>query len=144
MPISLQWEPHGVVRTMQGEVSMEEFMDSVAALHNDMRFDTLRFAIEDFSAVTSVQVSMADIDMVIAVTIGAAYSNPHIRIAAVTQLPMVKQMVTIFAKASPYITRQFEDMDAARAWIRDGDTSAVPLDIQLQAKVDFGGGQLVY
>ena len=137
MPVALQWEPHGVVRTLSGTVEIEEYMDSVASLQNDARFDELRFIVEDFSDCTMQHVSEADMEMVLANAIGAAYSNPYIRIAAVAVEPQARHLIQLFAKASPFITRVFAQMAQAREWVGDGDTTAVPLDVRLQAAIDF-------
>lgn len=144
MPISLQWEPHGVVRTFSGQIEFDEYMQSIAELQNDLRFDTLRFIVEDFSLATSVRIAASDVDMIIATTIGAAFSNPHIRIAAVAQEPTLRQLISLFSQTSPYVTQSFERLSDAREWIRDGETSPVPLDIQLQASVDFDTRPLIY
>ena len=82
MPVALQWESRGVVREFVGTVEFEEYMHSVALLQNDARFDDLRYIIEDFSACVMLHVSESDMEMVIANAIGAAFSNPHIRISA--------------------------------------------------------------
>lgn len=141
MSISLQWEPHGVVRTVAGTVHWDEFMASVVAVQNDARFDRLRYAIEDFSGIETVDLNQSDLDMVTAMTIGAAFSNPHIRIAVVATLAPVRQLAHSFSRTSPYVTRLFAQLAQAREWINAGDISAVPLDIQLQAAVRTGRDQ---
>lgn len=144
MPVALQWEPHGVVREFTGTVEFEEYMQSVASLQNDARFDTLRYIIEDFSACSILHVSESDMDMVIASAIGAAFSNPHIRIAAVAQAPQARHLIHLFAQGSPFITRLFAQMERAREWVSDGDTAPVPLDVRLQATTDFDQQPLIY
>jgi hypothetical protein len=144
MGYSLHWEPHGVVRTLSGEIGFDEYMQSIAELQNDMRFDALRFIIEDFSAVESIHIDPTEIDMVIASVIGGAFSNPHIQVAAVARLQQVRELITLFAQGSPYVTRMFDDLVAARSWVAEGETSPVPLDIQLQTAVSFDSSPLVY
>lgn len=144
MAISLHWEPRGVRRACSGDIGFDEYMQSVAELHNDLRFDTLRFIIEDFSLVESVHMCSSDVDMVIASAIGAAYSNPHIRVAAVARSASLRGLLGQFFHLSPYVSRLFDAMPAARAWIASGEMAAVPLEIQLQAAVDFEHQQLIY
>lgn len=135
MPITLQWEPRGVVRAMTGEIGADELLESVADLQNDPRFDQLRFLVEDFSEVESVQLDEAGLDMVIATTIGAAFSNPHIRIAVVATTPPVRSLARQFAEHSPYVTQIFQTLAAARVWIAGEESVPVPLDVALQAAV---------
>ena len=135
MPITQQWEPRGVVRTMTGEIGTDELLESVADLQNDPRFDQLRFVVEDFSPVEALHLDQAGLDMVIATTIGAAFSNPHIRVAVVAPAPPVRSLARQFAEHSPYVTQIFQTLAAARGWIAAEETSTVPLDVVLQAAV---------
>ena len=137
MSVALQWEPHGVLRTFSGTVEFEEYMESVASLQNDARFDELRYIVEDFAGCDSLHVSEAQMEMVMANAIGAAYSNPYIRIAAVAVEAQVCNLITLFAQGSPFITRVFPQMAQARAWLAAGDITPVPLDVRLQAATDF-------
>lgn len=137
MAVTLQWEPRGVVRTFSGVVAFDEFLESIAELQNDMRFDSIRYVIEDFSAIETLRVTAEDIDTVIASAIGAAFSNPNIRVAAIPHSDTTRALIREFAKGSPFVTRMFESVAAARAWIGGGDTTPVPLEVQLQATVNF-------
>ncbi|MDT8991002.1 hypothetical protein RQP54_09020 [Curvibacter sp. APW13] len=143
MAISLEWEPHGAVRIYNGTIHIDGIVDAIAQLQNDPRFDRLRYLIEDFSAVDSLAISESEVDLIVAHAIGAAYSNPHIRVAAVATSEQTRQLVRQFAKDSPYIVRLFGDTEAARQWISGGETSPVPLEIQLQASVEFEEGRPV-
>lgn len=135
MPISLQWEPHGVVRVITGDVETGELLNSVADLQNDPRFDELRFVVEDLSEVGAVQLDDAGMDMLIASAIGAAFSNPHIRIAVVATSPQVHSLARQFAAHSPYITHTFPTLADARDWIAGGDMATVPLELVLQTTI---------
>lgn len=135
MPIRFQWEPRGVVRIITGDVDTGELLNSVADLQNDPRFDELRYVVEDLSEVGAVQLDEAGMDMLIASAIGAAFSNPHIRIAVVTTSPYVHTLARQFVAQSPYITRMFRTLADARAWIAGGEIAPVPLELVLQAAV---------
>ena len=135
MPIDLQWEPGGVLRTLTGDVTAEALLHSIAALQNDPRFDALRFVVEDFSGVDSVQLETGAMDMLVDSAIGAALSNPHIRVAVVTSAQQLRLLVRQFAAQSPYITHTFASLAAARAWIAEGDVEPVPLELVLQTTI---------
>lgn len=144
MSISLHWEAHGVLRVCRGDIDFEAYMQSIAELHNDLRFDTLRYIIEDFTQAGALHIAPNDVDMVIASTIGAAYSNPHIRMAAVARSEPLRLLLAQFFQPSPYVNRLFDDLSAARGWIERGETAPIPLDIQLQTAVDFERRGLIY
>ncbi len=135
MPISLQWERHGAVKVLTGDVTGDELFNALADLQNDPRFDALRYVVEDFSGVGSVQLDAAGMDMLVDGAIGAALSNPHIRIAVVTGTPLLRTLARQFAAQSPYITQTFASLAAARAWIAEGDVEPVPLEWVLQTTI---------
>lgn len=137
MPISLHWEQRGVVRTAVGDIAADELFNSVADLQNDPRFDALRYVVEDFSEAGTVALDEASLDMLIASAIGAALSNPYIRIAVVLRSPQLYRLARQFAAQSPYITRTFSTLEAARDWIAQGDVAPVPLELVLQTDVRF-------
>lgn len=144
MSIGLHWEARGVLRVCSGDIGFEEYMQSTAELHNDPRFDGLRYFIDDFTQVESLHMSSNDVEMVIASMIGAAYSNPHIRMAMVARSEPLRQMLAQLLRMSPYVNRVFDTQAEAREWIGSGETMPVPLEIQLQAAVDFDTRPLIY
>jgi hypothetical protein len=135
MPIHITWEPHGVVQTAHGSVAALELIESLQQLQNDLRFDALHYLVQDFFAVDSVEISAAESEGLACTTVGAAYVNPHIRMAIVGASPAARTLARHSMDSSPYLCRRFDTLEPARAWIAEGDVTPVPLDIQLQAVV---------
>lgn len=135
MPIHITWEPHGVVQTVHGSVAALELIESLQQLQNDLRFDILRYLVQDYSALDAVQLSHAESEVLACTTVGAAYVNPHIRVAIVGASPAARTLARHSMDTSPYLCRRFDALEPARAWIAQGEVSPVPLDIQLQAVV---------
>jgi hypothetical protein len=119
----LRWEDRGVVKRYFGQVSSEELLAPVISTEADERFDTLRFVINDFLEAKSVAFTQADIDTIAAHDMGAAATNPYIKVAVVAAQPEVIDLVRryIQAAARAYPTSIFATMAEARAWV------AVPL-----------------
>lgn len=119
MGYALQWEDRGVVKQYFGHVSSEELLAPVIATEADERFDSLRYVINDFLEATSIAFTQADIDAIAAYDMGAAATNPHIKVAVVAAQPEVIELVRRYmqAAARAYPTRIFSTMVEARAWV---------------------------
>lgn len=115
----LHWEDRGVVKRYFGQVTSEELLAPVIATEADERFDELRFVINDFLAAESVVFTQADIDAIAAHDMGAAATNPSIKVAVVAVQREVIDLVHryIDAAARAYPTRIFSTMAEARAWV---------------------------
>lgn len=124
MGCTLHWEPRGVVKRYFGHVSREELIAPVVQTESDERFDTLRFVINDFLEARSVAFTEADIDDIAALDIGAAATNPRIRVAIVAVQPDVIALVQRYldVAAGAYPTSVFATLAEARAWV------ALPID----------------
>jgi hypothetical protein len=115
----LHWEDRGVVKRYFGQVSSEELLAPVVATEADKRFDTLRFVINDFLEAKSVAFTQADIDLIAAHDMGAAATNPNIKVAVVAAQPEVIDLVQRYMQVAvrAYPTSIFSTMAEARAWI---------------------------
>jgi hypothetical protein len=115
----LHWEDRGVVKRYFGHVSSEELLAPVIATEADERFDRLRFVINDFLQAKSVAFTQSDIDTIAAHDMGAALTNPHIKVAVVAAQPEVIDLVRRYMKAAAlaYPTSIFSTMAEARAWV---------------------------
>ena len=119
MGYELHWEDRGVVKRYFGQVSSEELVAPVVATEADKRFDTLRFVINDFLEAKSVAFTQADIDLIAAHDMGAAATNPNIKVAVVAAQPEVIDLVQRYMQVAvrAYPTSIFSTMAEARAWV---------------------------
>lgn len=120
MPHTLDWEgPFGVLKQFSGFVTVAEFLDSAAELHEDPRFDQLHYVINDYSAVTGFDVGEKPVEELAALNIGASLSNPKLRIALVTTDERIKALIGLFTSPDlrSFPTRVFATLPEARAWL---------------------------
>lgn len=127
MGYKLVWEPPGVTMHLFGHVTGEELLASLIEVEGDARFDRLRFCIRDFLDADSVTVSTALNEEALAHDIGAAMTNPYIRVAVVTAAPEVEALAIQRAAAAgrTHRTRIFSTRRAARAWAAEAQPSAL-------------------
>lgn len=89
MPYEIVREPRGVHKRFWGMVTPGEFLDSVKSFHNDPHFDSVRYTINDFSDVEGFVMEETHIEQTAAINVGAAYTNPNIRVIVVTRDPRI-------------------------------------------------------
>ncbi|MGQ0711410.1 MAG: hypothetical protein ACT4NV_16890 [Rhodoferax sp.] len=135
MPIHIAWEAHGAVGVARGCVAALELIEAWQQLQNDLRFDDLRYIILDYSALDGAQLTEPEYGVLASTMVGAAYANPHIRVAIVGTSAPARTLAQHSLQSSPYLCRCFGTLEQARGWIAQGEMAPVPLDIQLQAPV---------
>lgn len=84
MACELVWEPEGVLTKFSGRISGTEFLDAVARIQSDARFDDARYVIHDFSAVATDVISDTVLTELSVLHFGACASCPNCRVAFVT------------------------------------------------------------
>lgn len=113
----LSWEPRGVTKKYSGTVTALDLVAATEEVERDVRFDTLRFAINDFLDVEQLDVTEAGLKRVAAVDAAAALSNPNVRLAVVTHDPRVRALAELYAATPGALpVRCFETLVEARRW----------------------------
>lgn len=120
MPYELTWEPSGVYRRYFGVVTIAERGASFDAICGDWRFDSLRYTITDYLAVTQYDVTTAATAEIAALHVGPLITNPRIRMAAVAVRQDVIEAIREFMDHGytkvPY--RIFGTVEEARRWVQ--------------------------
>jgi hypothetical protein len=114
--------PRGYYKRLSGVVTATEFMQSITDVQDDPRFDTVRYGVNDCLEVEDVVISASDVEMFAALGIGAAYSNPNVKIAMIVTHPKVRALVQAYAKMSTYPLKFFDNVADAALW------TGAPLD----------------
>jgi hypothetical protein len=124
----IHWEEQGAYKEFSGHLTGAELLRSVSLIHGDRRFDDLRYVINDFLAVDTVEVTEDDVCYIAAIDGAAARSNPNIRIALVVTEAQGTALPMCYA-ASPWTlfpTRIFHSLDEARSWATAGQPASKP------------------
>lgn len=114
-------EPKGAYRKFSGHVTHAEFIQSLADVHNDPDFDRMRYSISDFLDVQSHDVDTKTVTLASAYGIGAAFTNPGMKLAFVAVESQVLELISLYAMRIPYQAKVFSHIDDARAWIAGSD-----------------------
>lgn len=118
MPYEIVREHRGTYKRFWGTVTPNEFLDSVIAFHNDPHFERFRYTINDFTETEHLVLSDSLIEDTAAMTVGSSFTNPYIRILAITTNPIIIDIARKYdqvTKAEPVII--FPTLQQARDWL---------------------------
>lgn len=119
MPFRLTWEPLGVFREYFGDVTIAERRASLDMICGSSRFDDIRYALTDYSAVGAYEVSSEATAEIAALHIAPLTTNPRIAIAAVASRPDILAAIQEFKSygftRAPYVV--FPTLAQARGWL---------------------------
>jgi len=116
------WEENGVYRKYYGELTWGSVIDAVEEVEGDARFDHIRYVLNDYFAVTSVNLSDYDLKKIAAIDSVASTYNKNIKIAQVTTRQDVIDVVSTYAdrlKEDSYKTGIFSSLSEARKWAEE-------------------------
>ena len=120
MPYENIWEELGVYRRYNGCVTGKEMREAVEEVEGHVRFDFIRYVINDFLDVTEQDIAPQDIEIIAAIDRAASRSNPDIRIAVIATEQAILDMATFYSELSydsPYQTRMFSTLSEVREWL---------------------------
>lgn len=120
MPYHVVWEPQGVYRVYEGDVTIAERRQSFDEICRDHRFDRLRYSITDYLGVGHYEVRAEATEEIAAMHVGPLLTNPRIVLAAVAVQPPVISAIRYFM-ALEFFDRPYElfsDLASARAWVQ--------------------------
>ncbi|NJD26366.1 MAG: hypothetical protein FIB06_13290 [Betaproteobacteria bacterium] len=122
VPYEFSWNRgSSLTVTYTGQTSDAEFLKAVLSEHGDYRFDTLRCVLHDFTGVTGCSFTDEALFEIDYHSIGAAFTNPNIRVAIVADRPDVLAMFAVFLdrRESAYPLRIFASLPEARLWLEE-------------------------
>lgn len=121
MPFELHWEPGGVVRRYIGDVTIAERERSFDQICQAPWFDQLTWAITDYLAVTTYEITPQATEEIAARHIAPLTTNPNIVMAAVVTdariIAAIEHFIALRFIDQPY--RIFATEAEARAWIAE-------------------------
>lgn len=118
MPYEVTLEHRGVYKRFWGVVTAAEFEQAIADVQNLPDFDSLRYTINDFLAVTGHHITPRDVTMFVAYGLGAQFSNAKVMLLIVTDQPSVIELVsTNYAPRMDYPLSFFATVADARKWL---------------------------
>ena len=121
MPYHIEWNADTVIWTYTGRLTGEEILQSNMDIYGDERFDTLRYQIVDLRGVEEFVVNKHQMHQIAHLDRAAAYTNPRIRVAVVTNAQEGESITNSYieqASDSHWPTHTFYDLDKALTWVK--------------------------
>jgi len=119
VPHEISWEERGVWWRFYGNVPLEEIQKVDSDFDGDPRFDNQKYVIVDFSGTERIELPEEEVELFAAMDRAAAGSNPYLHIAIVAKTEEIKELASLYAANSPWVTKFFENMDDCRSWINE-------------------------
>lgn len=116
------WEERGVYRKYTGLLTGKLIRESVDEVEGDGRFDSIRYVINDYLAVTGMDVTDFELQAIAAIDSAASAHNKKIIIAQVSTRQDIISLVTGYddnLQDNTYQTKIFSTLADARKWIED-------------------------
>lgn len=114
------WEPKGVWRRFSGTLELSDLLAAVEVVQKDLRYDSLRYSINDFLAVEQFSDPAGltqGTDIVLGQAIGGSFSNTNLVMAIVATQPAIIAVAQMFLGGMPYPVQLFSTVESARAWV---------------------------
>lgn len=119
MPYEIQFNKYGVEKRFFGHVSADEFKRSIAETQNHPDYDRFRFTLNNFTDVSSFDISESDVISYVAYALGAQMINPRIVVAIVVQSePILRLIKSYYEPLAKYEMGYFSDSDSAKKWLK--------------------------
>lgn len=119
MPYEITREPRGAYKRFWGIVTPAEFLESVRNFHNDPYFETIRYTINDFTETESFVMADTHIDDTAAINLGSSYTNPRIKVLAVTTDPIIIAMAKKYDQLNQHAPILIcATLQEAREWLQ--------------------------
>ena len=119
MAYQIEWSKKCVKVSYSGDCSAVDVLNAVIEIQSDYRFDSTYQALHDFTECQSLASVPEVLEQIAVQNIGAAVSNPNLRIAVIADHPDVLSMLDCFASLalSPYPLCVFQAIESALAWL---------------------------
>jgi hypothetical protein len=120
MAYQVIWEPKGVTIRFYETASWADLENYKRELFSDDRFDDIRYQIFDALDLIHIKVSGQEAVQGAYLDRASARSNPRCKIAAVTRDEHAAMLASLYGyalQAPGWDFKQFNDLDAARAWV---------------------------
>lgn len=121
MPHTNHWDAHGLHRQFTGVVDSDEILSSNLELHQDHRFDDIRYVINDFTLVTGLDIVEGHTRSFATVDKNVSHRKPQLKIAIVVNQPpqiMLAQAYRQHMLDSLFECEIFSNLEEAEAWAR--------------------------
>ncbi len=119
----VRWDGHTLWVRAFGRFTGRALIDATGAITADSRYDALQFLVVDFLAAEASESGLAKVvDDLLAILIGASFSNPNIRICVIARdqciLRLFESVIQQQSALLPEI-RAFDDLTSATDWISE-------------------------
>lgn len=120
-PCRIEWMDRCVHWIFQGPLTASSVIETFGELYGHARFDETRVQIRNYSAITSYEISVADVQKIAAFDRAASKSNPNMKIALVVSTENENHEALAYLYDAelydtPWQVAVFSSLEAALEW----------------------------
>ena len=122
MTFNINWDKEGVYLKFRGVVNAQDLIDANNYLISNARFESITYQIFDFLDIDDFKVTSFDISIIATIDKSQTEFKKEMKIAILTRDETVKEITKEYDQqmiGSGWITKRFEDVNAAREWTKE-------------------------
>ncbi|MDH5425516.1 MAG: hypothetical protein OEY29_11005 [Gammaproteobacteria bacterium] len=120
MSYQLIWNEKGATAEFKGTINLLELKEILSQFYGSPKFDEIRYLIINLLEVDKLEITDSNFRLVGAMDAAAAISNPHIKIAVITENKKVLELFESYEKgasSSSWEVKYFPNLNNANNWL---------------------------
>ena len=122
MSVEYKWESKGLCRVFTDTINGDEVLGDNLKLQGDIRFDNIKYVINDFTEVVDFDFSDLDVTKISVNDNVASQSNPYLKIALISTHEPLLVWLRLYCESmegSLYKSKIFDNADDAYEWVSE-------------------------
>jgi predicted RNA-binding protein len=119
MGYTIEWKHSDIIVKFDGKLIKEDILSVDNHIYGNSKFDKMKYQIFDYSRVTEVELSEADVKMISILDKSSTIWNNHVRVAIITDNVKILGLAEIYRAIlidTKWLVEIFTNFDEALAW----------------------------
>lgn len=119
MAYTIEWKHSDIIVTFDGKLIKEDILSVDNHIYGNSKFDKMKYQIFDYSRVTEVALSEADVKIISILDKSSTMWNNHVRVAIITDDVKIFGLAEIYRAIlidTKWLVEIFTNFDEALAW----------------------------
>jgi len=122
MPNSIEWIGSNIIVSFEGTLTAKEIMEVDDLIYGDVRFDTMKFQIFDYSKISKLEINEIESEVIGTLDKTASVWNKRLKVAVVSDNKIINNLTDKYKKAlhgSLWKVKNFTSKEEALIWCNE-------------------------